>query len=166
MEKTLCNKIGRTFCSLAFPKSRTLDRGLWAGCLFSKFSPGTELKTRAMKQRRQDQHKDASPDWSLNGRVVLWLTGSLKSLGVSWLPTWETKGENVYPMTSICCWSRVASQILTPLSFRTQWMCADVCTQDREAPGQRGRKGGKCIWLQRVVEDNMGRAAKRGHKRE
>lgn len=105
------------------------------GLFIWKFSPGTEVKTRGVKWRRRDQHKDALPGWSQWESGAL-TTGSLKSLGVSWLPTWETKGESVYPLTSICCWSRVASQTLTPLSFKTQWMCADVLHRAEKPQGR------------------------------
>ena len=55
--------------------------------------------------------------------------------------------------------------------FGQPWVELSGCLRtpgfrDREAPGQRGRKGGKCIWLQRVVEDITWAERLRGVTRE
>lgn len=78
----------------------------------------------------------------LVSRALLHLTGTLpwRTLEELWNLIWRTKGENIYSLTSVPFWSRVALQALTLLHFGVQQVSTGVCRcpiQDiKEAPGQ------------------------------
>lgn len=61
---------------------------------------------------------------------------SYRILEELWNLIWGSKGENIYPLTSVPFWSRVAPQALTLLHFRDQ----QVSTGFRRGPTQDSRE--------------------------
>lgn len=70
--------------------------------------------------------------------ALLHLTAALsyRILEELWNLVWGSKGENIYPLTSVPYWSRVAPQALTLLHFRDQ----QVSTGFRRGPIQDSRE--------------------------